>query len=75
MAFSGNTPQGASVLQLPISLVRAMPKSVHQRVASRSGYNDKLRLLDSEVADIIFDGAVNNILEVIGAAGLAAIRR
>jgi hypothetical protein len=62
-SFTGTTPQGASVMQLPLSLVKAMPRSVHQQLAERSGYEDKLMLADSEVAGI-FDLAVNNILEV-----------
>jgi hypothetical protein len=56
-------------MQLPFSLVRAMPESVHQMLAERSGYEDKLRLLDSEVAGI-FDPVVDSILEV-GWAGPA----
>ena len=62
-SFTGTTPQGASVMQLPFSLVKAMPESVHQTLVERSGYEDKLRLQDSEVAGV-FDLAVNNILEV-----------
>jgi hypothetical protein len=62
-SFTGTTPQGASVMQLPFSLVKAMPESVHLMLQERSGYEDKLRLMDSEVAGI-FDLAVNNILEV-----------
>jgi hypothetical protein len=69
-SFSGTTPQGASVMQLPFSLVRVMPESVQRQVAERSGYEDKLRLMDSEVAGI-FDLVVNNILEVWGGGGPA----
>ncbi len=62
--FQGSSSLGASVMQLPFSLVKAMPQQVHAQLADRSGYEDKLRLTDAEVAGI-FDLAVNNILEVV----------
>jgi hypothetical protein len=63
-SFTGSTPQGASVMQLPFSLVKAMPASVQKQLAERSGgYEDKLRMLDGEVVGI-FDPLVISILEV-----------
>ena len=66
-SFTGASPQGASFMQLPHSLVEAMPEYVRQQIVERSGYEDKLRLLDVEMAGM-FDLVVSNILEV-GCAG------
>ena len=69
-SFAGATPQGASMLQLPFSLVRALPDAAADRLAERSGYEDKLRLADAEVAGI-FDKHVTDVLLVRGRSGSA----
>jgi hypothetical protein len=62
--FEGSSSLGTSVMQLPFSLVKAMPQQVHAQLADRSGYEDILRLADAEVAGF-FDSTVDHILELV----------